>query len=449
MMVLKRVILMAAVVLMISGCAGDQTNPPRSPEAIEAGLDEIMENLIDGQYFDSAWQGKSAVLKIDRSTDDFHYEKAVGTANYGSEAAMTVDHQFMISSITKTFVATLVLQLWEEGAFGENGLDSTLSELGLFDPAVLEVLHVYEGVTYGPDITLRQLLTHYTGLGTGWAGLMPDGVTGLGDVFTGHFECYLDPDCDTASLATSRTWARWDPARPFDADAGLFNNFISAQRQASTAVAKPGEMHTYRDLNFWILAIVVQELTDQPLYKAFRERIFDPLGMDNTYMNYTQDPEEDAHRVALSDFYAGDVPVITSGFNFSMDWAGGGLATTVEELSRFHRALIDGRLFRHPETYDEMRKWHGEPLVEEGYTEHVGLGYFTTDVAGVPLDGHTGFMGAFMFHDAETDTLLSGTINKIPDEIFFVIIGDILRVLDGQTVVHSSTDLDAQTTSTN
>ena len=54
MMVLKRVILMAAVVLMISGCAGDQTNPPRSPEAIEAGLDEIMENLIDGQYFDSA-----------------------------------------------------------------------------------------------------------------------------------------------------------------------------------------------------------------------------------------------------------------------------------------------------------------------------------------------------------------------------------------------------------
>ena len=67
----------------------------------------------------------------------------------------------------------------------------------------------------------------------------------------------------------------------------------------------------------------------------------------------------------------------------------------------------------------------------------------------MPLDGHTGFMGAFMFHDAETDTLLSGTINKIPDEIFFVIIGDILRVLDGQTVVHSSTDLDAQTTSTN
>jgi len=415
---IRRVFLAVVVALMISGCGGDPPERHQGPEAIEAGLDEIMANLVDGQYFDSEWQGKSAVLKIDRSTDDFHYEKAVGTANYGSEAAMTVDHQFMISSITKTFVATLVLQLWEEGAFGENGLDSTLSELGLFDPAVLEVLHVYEGVTYGPDITLRQLLTHYTGLGTGWAGLIPDGVTGLGDIFTGHFECYLDPDCDTDSLGTSRTWARWDPARPFDADAGLFNNFISAQRQASTAVAKPGEKHTYRDLNFWILAIVVQELTDQQLYKAFRERIFDPLGMDNTYMNYTQDPEEDAHRVALSDFYAGDVPVITSGFNFSMDWAGGGLATTVEELSRFHRALIDGRLFEHPETYDEMRKWNGEPLVEEGYTEHVGLGYFTTDVAGVPLEGHTGF-------------------------------GDILRVLDGQTVVHSSTDINGHATSPN
>jgi len=99
---IRRVFLAVVVALMISGCGGDPPERHQGPEAIEAGLDEIMANLVDGQYFDSEWQGKSAVLKIDRSTDDFHYEKAVGTANYGSEAAMTVDHQFMISSITKT-----------------------------------------------------------------------------------------------------------------------------------------------------------------------------------------------------------------------------------------------------------------------------------------------------------------------------------------------------------
>jgi len=433
---MKRIFVYLIVCLLASGCESSSTpddqlikTPDTKSSGMKLELNKFLLSLVNGQYTKATWTGRNVLLKVEQPDHDFAFEGAAGIANFGSEVPMTTDHQFMISSITKNFVSTLILQMWEEGVFGDTGLDTTLGELAVFDKPSLDVINIYQNKSYGAEITLRHLLTHSAGLGTGWREIIPGSVDNLDGVFARYWECKQDPDCDPEVFYPNKTWARWDPSHPFVASAGLFNNYLVHQRETSDSIAKPGEMYAYRDLNFWILAIIAQTKEDQPLYKILRKRIFDPLNMDKTYMLYTQDSSEENHRVALSDFYDGDVPVVSSGFNFSMDWAGGGLVTTLDELSRYHRALVNGDLFQHASTYLEMSKWHGEPQGEYPYKQHIGLGYFTTELFGVSVIGHTGFMGAFMYHHPESNTFITGTLNNVPGDAYEPIMADLLEIL--------------------
>jgi D-alanyl-D-alanine carboxypeptidase len=70
------------------------------------------------------------------------WERALGISDVETGAPMTLEHRFRIASVTKLFVAAVVLQLVDEGAFG---LDE---EVGLIEGGV----------------TVRQLLNHTSGL---------------------------------------------------------------------------------------------------------------------------------------------------------------------------------------------------------------------------------------------------------------------------------------------
>jgi len=107
---------------------------------------------------------KNCILEISIPRLNFEHHINLGQARADCEAPMTPTHQFHIASITKTITATLILQLWEKGAFGSKGLDVSLGELSVFTPEILNRLHNKNNVAYGADITLRQLLTHTSGL---------------------------------------------------------------------------------------------------------------------------------------------------------------------------------------------------------------------------------------------------------------------------------------------
>lgn len=409
-------------VAMLSICLSVQADTSPSTDAdteLEHRLDEILSTLAEQTMDDGYTLPGSAVLHIENLQGALIYEGAKGTAYYAKQAPMTTAHQFIISSITKAMVATVILQLWEEGHFGKKGLDSNLDEVRLFSDELLEILQVYEGVSYGRQITLRQLLTHRSGLGTGWANLGGEvNVTRLSDMFKVHFLCTGNPDCDTSTLRTSKQWARWQPLRPLDSEAGLVNSYLTAQLEKPQSTAVPGIKYEYRDINFWMLAVLAQNITGKPLYRILRERIFNPLGMENTYMMYTGDTEEDRHAHEPSDYYVDRYPGFSSGLNFSMDWAGGGIATTADELATFLRALLTRQLYNNPATFSEMIQWHEEPDADENVVDYVGLGFFKTEFFDTSVLGHTGFVSAFMFYEPSGELIYTGTFNRTSGDFY-------------------------------
>lgn len=426
---------------LLPGCraAGSGSEPAvsgqedrvRLSDQSKANLDELMAELVGGRYRETDWFSMSAFLRIDHLRDGILYERAAGVARADSDKAATVDRQFLISSASKMMLAVVVLQLWEEGRFGESGLDVTLAELGVFSREVLDAISVLDGESHGPGITIRQLLAHTSGLGGNWRGLgfWEEGREAIVAALSRHAECLEDPSCDPEGLPTVKQWRPWVRDDPFAAGVGLLNSYLRAERESSSALAKPGDEYHYRDLNYWILGVVVEELSGRPLHAVLRERIYDPLTMRDTYQSYTATLLEEARARGLSDFYIGPMPIVSSGVNFSIDWAGGGIATTLRDFAAFHLALIRGDLFEREATYQEMRRSHWGPIDGDGHVEHAGLGYFLSEIGDSRYYGHTGFLGAFSLHDEERGLLLTGTLNKAADSSFFRIIDDIGRAV--------------------
>ena len=129
-----------------------------------SNLDQALARLFAGEGISAGPGVMNAVLRVEAPDLGFVHAAAVGKANADSDAPMTSDHQFHLASVAKTMTATLLLQLWEEGALGPCGLDTTLAELALFDDEIVERLHMIGGVSYGKQITVRHLLTHTSGI---------------------------------------------------------------------------------------------------------------------------------------------------------------------------------------------------------------------------------------------------------------------------------------------
>ena len=122
-----------------------------------------------------------------------------------------------------------------------------------------------------------------------------------------HLTCLSDPNCDLAGLITSKDWAMWNPACPNDKEAGVINWFL-ASGTAAAALAPPGQLFHYSDTGYVILGLLTEMLSGQSLHRQWRERIFDPLGMDRSYLAYANQRLGFAGRVPIGAGGRGCVP---------------------------------------------------------------------------------------------------------------------------------------------
>ena len=386
-------------------------------------LDQALARLFAGGGISAGPGIKNAVLRVEAPEFGFVHEAAVGKANADSDALMTPAHQFHLASVAKTMTATFVLQLWEESALGPNGLDATLAQLALFDEEIVERLHQIDGVSYGKRITVRHLLTHMAGI----KDAVVDDATGTAHDYGGpapgsygarlrrgfpeHLACLADPTCDIANLVTSKKWTMWDPARPQDKEAGVINWFL-ASGTAAASLTPPGEAFHYSDTGYVILGLLSEKLSGKSLHRQWRERIFDPLGMDKSYLAYAIDPEPSPWTENVSDFYLEDVPYVTSRINISFDRGGGGVGSTVADVLRFLRALMAGQLFQNQETLAAMLQWRRYPGISSPRAG-VGLGVFAEKTGcGTVALGHSGAYGAKMYYEPERGIYFCGTVNQ-------------------------------------
>ena len=206
----------------------------------------------------------------------------------------------------------------------------------------------------GPTITIRQLLTHTSGM----KDMQADDATGTADELGRPA-----PDSVVANFWRSarglaagdrsdefalHRWVPWDPAAVDDPMAGMLNRFL-ATGTAAAPVGAPGERFHYSDTAYVLLGVLVELATGRRYTELQRERICDPLGLDDTTLAYHEAGDDDAcDGPGVMDVWLGDIALLSAGLDLSLDWGGGGQVSTVADLCRFLRGLLAGELFDDP-----------------------------------------------------------------------------------------------------
>lgn len=355
-------IFLTLAIILIGGSCSEQ----RAGKRLTTQLQALVDDMIHSDGEDPI---HNAVLLVE--CPGIKWKGAAGLAD-GRKNVMTADHKFKIASIAKTFTATVVLQLIEENVLA---LDGKIDKF-LDNPIVkIDSLHIYEGITYGRRITIEQLLSHTSGI----ADYMEDP----------HFV----PD------VLEHPKFQYDPA-------AIMGKYY-AYRTNEKAVFPPGSGFNYSDVNYVLLAMIIEQATGETYHAQLKKRIFDRLGMENSYLEYYEQPRGEN---PLSHAFIGTLDLVDD-INTSFDWGGGGIVSTAEELNTFFRALIDGKLFRQKSTLELMLSAADKG---RGGTDYdYGLGIMKRSIQGLTFYGHGGAYDCDVFYCPERNISVCLSLNQM------------------------------------
>jgi D-alanyl-D-alanine carboxypeptidase len=206
--------------------------------------------------------------------------------------------------------------------------------------------------------------------------------------------------------------------------AGLVNFYLSGMNRA--ALFEPGTDFHYTDTNYIILGLLIEHISGNSLHHELRERIFDPLGMDHSYLTYSTDPPSSQWEEEVSEFWALGTPAVSMEINFSMDWAAGGVYSTAADLSVYLKALVTGELFETPATLDTLLSYPFKYNETFGY----GCGVHVGQEGASIVVQHSGLSGSWMIYHSESDLTFVGTVNEIQSFRFFHVIRRTYRIMN-------------------
>jgi D-alanyl-D-alanine carboxypeptidase len=304
-------------------------------------------------------------------------ESGDGSLNWrGASGNLSGDQRYFIASVTKMYVTVVVLRLRQEGRIG---LDDPI---GRHLPSeLLRGLHVTNGVDRTHEITVRHLISNTSGLTDYFFGKGPDGQRSADLLLAGQDEA-------------------WPLERIVERVRTLKPRFAPGQ---------PGKVH-YSDTNYELLGRIIETITGQPIADVFRERIFDELGLRDTYA-FT-DPDD----ATPAPMYYKDAPLHVPRYIASIT-AEGGIVSTAAEVMTFLKAFFTGRFFPR-DTIAELKRWNR--IYFPGQFDF-GIGLEKQWVPWImsprrpigELLGFWGQSGAFAFHNPERDLYFTGTVNQL------------------------------------
>ncbi len=370
-------LILLTVMLFLFHCSKEPTEPNGNTNQ---KLKENFQRQLDHAVA-SDTSIHNAVLLVEAPLINLKWQGAAGMADPGTNLAMLPDDQFRVASLGKMTLATLVMKLMEEGRFS---LDDSIYHY--LPDSIITGLHVLQGVDYSNQITVRQLLNHTTGL--------PDYIQDGNRDENGL--------TDFLKLLIAQPAKFWTPEET-----------IAYTKQYLLPVFIPGGGYHYSDTNYQLLGLILQNVTSQALHLLYREKIFAPLGMDHTYMEYYDNPIPSIPGRSISHIYLGDFDY-TSWISNSADWAGGGLISTSEDLNRFLRAFVNNGIFQNTQTRQTMLEWisTGDPGIYYG----LGIARINLEEFGMAgfgeIYGHEGFAQSFMYYWPKRDVTLVGTLNQ-------------------------------------
>ncbi|MDO0934809.1 serine hydrolase domain-containing protein [Streptomyces sp. DG2A-72] len=335
----------AASVLTIPAASATANSPQSSHDSLRDRVNAVMET-------------GGTVGALARSTGPYGKQRSAtaGVSDKATGEAVRPGDRFRIASASKTFVATVVLQLAGEGRLS---LDDTVED---WLPGV-----VSGNGNDGSQITVRQLLQHTSGLFN----------------YTADFPLLTSVDGYEAGRYT--TWT----------DEQLVA--IAMKHQPDFA---PGTKWSYSNTGYIVAGMIIEKATGHSWQQEVTHRIIKPLHLRHTSAPTTQTHIAGRHLHGYSDFDDSGATIDVTELNPSAGSAAGGMISTSADLTRFYQALLGGHLLR-PAEMKAMKTTVRAPELDEVWPgASYGLGLLEIPLScGGSYYGHGGDLPGYTTRD--------------------------------------------------
>ncbi|MCC2324017.1 MULTISPECIES: serine hydrolase domain-containing protein [Bacillus cereus group] len=269
---------------------------------------------------------------------------AAGVANLSSKKPMKTDFRFRIGSVTKTFTATVVLQLAEE------------NRLNLDDSIEKWLPGVIQGNGYDDkQITIRQVLNHTSGI---------------------------------AEYTRSKSFNLMDTKKSYRAEE-LVKMGISMPPDFA-----PGKSWSYSNTGYVLLGILIETVTGNSYAEEIENRIIEPLELSNTFLpgNSSVIPGT-KHARGYIQLDGASEPKDVTYYNPSMGSSAGDMISTADDLNKFFSYLLGGKLIKE----QQLKQMLTTVPTGEAALGRYGLGIYETKLPnGVSIWGHGGSIPGFV-----------------------------------------------------
>jgi CubicO group peptidase (beta-lactamase class C family) len=274
------------------------------------------------------------------------YIRSAGYRDAEKKIMHKPDDIYQIGSITKQFTAAVIMQLQNEGRLSVND----------------KLSKYFSGLPDGDKITIEHLLTHTSGLYN-----------------------YTD-DTFLMKSDVTKHYSR-------DAMLAIFRGFKPD--------FEPGTKWNYSNTGYSMLGYIIEKVTGKPYERVMRERILQPLGMDQSGFDFTNLKAEAKSKgyYSLSEGTAVPAPTVDS----TIAYAAGALYTTTRDLLKWERAIYSNKIL-------PAASWQ---KIFTPYKNNYGYGWSVGKVFGKDFMAHGGGIHGF-----------SSFIMRVPEDELVVIVLD-------------------------
>jgi CubicO group peptidase (beta-lactamase class C family) len=382
---MKNQIVLLFMLLALTACNNEElgkTNMPLSITPPEPpGMSTERLARIDSMCREAILQDKiPGVVALVARNGKILYHKAFGMADNETGRTMKTDDIFRIASQTKAITSTAVMILWEEGKFR---LDDPVSKYipEFKNPQILKSFNsrdtTYTTIPAASEITIRQLLNHTSGLGYG----------------------FIDGD---------------EKFRMIYHKAGIIDAFTTENVSIGENIRKlaklplhhdPGRRFTYSE-GLDVLGYFIEVVSGQPFDVFLRTRLFDPLGMNDTWFYLPEDKVQRLVPVQYPDngkwsrfpvtSYDPEYPVKGAKRFFA---GGAGLCSTAKDYANFLQMFLNhgefnGKRILSPTTIKSMMGNQNHEIWGEDAEEYYAMAFSVLTERG-QAKGGLGSKGTF------------------------------------------------------
>ena len=312
------------LVLLVIGCTNSENS------RIDLERLKVVEELLKDDINNNKIPGAVVLVGNEKG---IVYQKAFGVKNPLTNEKYAIDDIFRIASMTKAITSVAVLKLWEDGKINlDDPIEKYIPEFK--DAEILETFNEkdssYTSKPSTKKITIRQLLTHTSGIGYDFI----DGNPSIKAIFHKKKQsfmkngvmCFCDEDVTIGEAIRNL------------ADVPLHH--------------EPGEKFTY-SMGLDVLGYMIEIVSGKKLDVFYREEIFDPLDMNDTYFYL---PDSKKERLVPVQTKKDDNWVIFEDDRFNENYpvegerkffAGGcGLSSTVEDYYKFLSVFLNNGKYK-------------------------------------------------------------------------------------------------------